>query len=71
VLCLDHNSNEETFSKVVAHSILENNDDWYELEMEDGTILKLTGNHRVWLPELNCYRRVDDLCEGDDILQKK
>ena len=30
---------------------------WYEIELEDGTTLRLTGNHRVYLPEKHCYRK--------------
>jgi hypothetical protein len=50
--------------------------EWVELELESGKILPpLTGNHLVYLPILKCYRRVDQLGEGDiileDVLMKK
>ena len=32
-----------------------------------GTKLTITGNNPVWCPELNCYRRVDEL-NGDEKL---
>lgn len=38
-----------------------NDTEWFLIELEDGTKIKLTGNHRVWLPELGCYREVDKL----------
>lgn len=41
------------------------NDEWYELETENGEVIKLTGDHRVYLPDLDCYRRVDEL-NGDE-----
>lgn len=41
--------------------------EWYEVELEDGTKLTITGNNPVWLPELNCYRRVDEL-DGTEML---
>lgn len=44
-----------------------NIDNWYEIELEDSTILKLTGNHPVYVPELGAYRRVDEL-EGSEYL---
>lgn len=53
------------WDEVEADSIQDNNDDWYELELEDGRKIKLTGNHRVWLPELRCWRQVRDL-EGHE-----
>lgn len=40
---------------------------WYNIELENGVSLKLTGNHRVYLPDLKCYRRVDEL-NGDEYL---
>lgn len=45
----------------------ENTHQWYEIELEDGRKIKLTGNHKVYLPDLNCYRRVDEL-HGDENL---
>ena len=38
----------------------------YEIELEDGKILKLTGNHKVLLKD-GTYKRIDILNEGDDI----
>lgn len=40
---------------------------WYEIELDTGESLKLTGNHQVYLPDLNCWRRVDQL-NGDENL---
>lgn len=39
----------------------------FELEMEDGSIIKITGNHKVKLSS-GIYKRVDELTEDDDIL---
>ena len=41
-------------------------DDWYELELEDGKTITITGNDRVYLPELGIYRHVRDLEVGDN-----
>lgn len=46
-----------------------NDSDWYEIELEDGTKIEITGNNPVWLPELNTYRKVEDLI-GDEIILK-
>ena len=46
----------------------EKNVQWYQIKLENDTILKVTGNHLIYLPKLNCWRRVDDLEEGDTIL---
>ena len=65
-----HDTEEEIWVDVLAHSIKTNLNNWYELELEDGKKIKLTGNHKVWLPELNCYRAVEDL-NGDEIFLLK
>lgn len=65
VKSMDVNTGEVQFNLIEGHQELENNGGWYELETEDGKIVKLTGNHPVWLPELNAYRRVDEL-EGTE-----
>lgn len=41
---------------------------WFEIELENGNKLKLTGNHMVWLPELSCWRRADELTNEDFVL---
>ena len=37
------------------------------IEIENGEILTLTSEHYVWLPILNCYRKVKDLKAEDEI----
>ena len=65
---LAHDRNEVVFSRVLNFSAQENsNKQWFEVELESGQKLKITGNHRVWLPELECYRRIDDL-NGDEMI---
>lgn len=41
--------------------------EWYEVELESGEKMTITGNHPVFLPELNCWRNVENL-EINDIL---
>lgn len=48
--------------------IKDENIEWFEIELENGTRIKLTGNHKVYLPELRCYRRVDELNGDENIL---
>jgi len=42
--------------------------EWYEIETEDGKKITITGNNPVWLPHLGCYRKVEHLKIGDDLL---
>ena len=68
VLSFDLNNNQNVFDEIVDYSVKENINNWYEIELEDSTTVKLTGNHKVWLPKLNCYRQVSDLTEDDEFL---
>jgi len=68
VLGFCHTTNKQKFTQIKAHSVKESpNVEWYELELEDGKKIKLTGNHRVWVKNLNCYRRVDELRQKDEL----
>lgn len=71
VLVFCHKTKKQKYSKIISHSVKSNNGDWYELELENGNTIKLTGNHKVWLPDLECYRRVDELEVGVNFLLKK
>lgn len=68
VLGYNHETHQNEMVDVLAHSIKSNNNDWYELELENGITIKLTGNHKVYLPELDCYRRVEDLDGSETFL---
>jgi hypothetical protein len=48
--------------------INETSTQWYELELTNGKTLKVTGNHKIYLPRLQCWRRVDELQENDILL---
>lgn len=67
ILAFNINKNKAVYTKISHHSIKDNNNDWYEINYND-KIIKLTGEHLVWLPELNCYREVKNLKETDKIL---
>ena len=44
---------------------------WYKIILSNGKELKVTGNHKIYLPKLKCWRRVDELVEGDLVLNQK
>lgn len=71
VLSFDVDKEIVEFDKIVNHDIQENINNWFLIELEDGTEIKLTDNHRVYLPDLNCYRAVSELKEGDYFLVKR
>ena len=45
-----------------------NDGEWYEIELEDGTKITITGNNPVWLPLEETYRRAEDLSIGNTLL---
>lgn len=72
VLTLDVDTREIEYQPILNVFANENTSqkEWYEVELEDGSILKLTGNHKIFLPELNCYRETKDLYINDIVLSK-
>jgi hypothetical protein len=61
----------KTITAKIKNSMPERAYEWFRLTLSDGTILPpLTGNHRVWLPELKCWRRVDELDGSEVLLQE-
>lgn len=60
-------SNKVEMKQITGVNISENINNWYEIKIENDETIKLTGNHMVYLPELKCYRRVDEL-KNDDIV---
>jgi intein/homing endonuclease len=63
----DFTSHKSCWKKITNHFINDEVEDWFEFELEDGEKLKLTGNHLVWLPNLACFRRADQL-KADDVV---
>jgi len=68
VKSFDIDSNEIVFKRIIGRAVQENNDDWYEIELEDGKTVIVTGNHGVYLPELKCFRETKNLQPGDNCL---
>lgn len=71
VKALDLETNQEIFTPITNWYINNNDFEWYELETDKGQKLKITGNHKVYLPKLHCWREVQDLKEGDEFLLKE
>jgi len=46
----------------------DNDSVWYEIELQNNIKIRLTGNHRVWIPKLKCWRRVDELNGNEEFL---
>lgn len=64
-------TDEEEWKPINSHSIMRNNNDWYEIELDDGSVRRFTGNELIYLPELMAYRRVDDLIGDEEVIFHK
>lgn len=70
VLSYNINTEKLEYKEIVDYSIMKNNNDWYEIELENGIMLIATSKHRIYLPELCCYRQLSDLKIGDLVFVK-
>lgn len=67
IKCFDTIKNKIGYAPIDDHYKICNDGDWYEIELENGTKLTITGNNPVWLPHLNSYKKVEEL-NGTEIL---
>jgi hypothetical protein len=67
VKSFNHETRQLEMRQVVAHSIMTRRKGWKLIKTKSGKTLKLTNNHKVWLPELLCYREAKSLKVGDKL----
>lgn len=67
IKAFDTEKEENVYVPIDNFYLMKNDGEWYEIELEDGRKITITGNNPVWLPELKTYRRVDEL-NGDEHL---
>lgn len=48
------------------HSNISKNNQMYEITLEDGSVIKITGNHKIMLVNGN-WKKVEELCVDDEI----
>ncbi len=62
ILSYNHSSEKLEFKNILNKmKNLGDEKQWYLIELEDGTKIKATENHLFYVPEFDCYRRVDEL----------
>lgn len=64
----DTDTNEIVYVPIDNFYTIPNDGEWYEIELENGKKITITGNNPIWLPELGIYRRVDELNGDEKIL---
>ena len=68
ILSYNPDTKKKEFRWVTGHNIANNLNNWQKIILADGRELVLTSNHRVYLPDLDCYREVSALKVGDILL---
>jgi hypothetical protein len=68
VKSFDIQSNTIVWGEVSDYYFYPDDTDWYKITLDNDISLIITGNNPIWLPELNCYRNVENLLEGDIVL---
>lgn len=63
----DTEVNEVVYVPIDNFYLIPNDGEWYELELENGIKITITGNNPIYIPSIGAYRRVDELC-GDEYL---
>jgi hypothetical protein len=56
------------FKPINGYSVKDDNGDWYKITFSNNEELLITGGHYVWLHELKCWRKVEDLSIDDIVL---
>jgi hypothetical protein len=64
----DCTNNKEVKTNIVRGSIRPNNGTWYEIELENGIVITVTGNHRVFDPMLKTYIETEKLTTCNHVL---
>jgi hypothetical protein len=67
VLSFNHETGQQEWKNVEAKRILSPSEGWYEIELENGQSIRLTGEHRIWCENLSCYRMVKDLDGSEEL----
>ena len=63
----DTEINETIYVPIDNFYTIPNDGEWYEIELEDGKKITITGNNPIYIPSTKAYRRVDEL-KGDETL---
>lgn len=74
ILSYNHELQKKEFSKILGKfknekHIKNNSDSWLLIKTKSGRVIKVTDNHRIFLPEIGSYREAKYLNIGDFLLK--
>lgn len=64
----NHKLNKIEYNDINNWFVNDNNEDWFEIKLENNKILVLTGNHQVWCNNRQQYIKVKDIDLFDDVI---
>jgi len=64
----NHEEEKIEFKEIENYFINQNEEDWYEIELDNGKRIKLTGNHQIFETKSKKYIRAKEIKEGDVLL---
>lgn len=64
---LSNNGHENVYKKIIGHSIMSRRKGWIKIHTKSGKELTVTENHKIFMPEMNCYREAKELKVGDTL----
>jgi RNA ligase (TIGR02306 family) len=68
VLSFNIDTSEKEWQKITDSVISSKSDDWYEILLDNGKTLKVTGNHKIWAENEKKYKLVSELTTKDSVL---
>jgi len=68
VKSFDHEKQEIVWAPITGHSVMDEVDEWFEVETENGQKFIVTENHWVWSVSKDDYVQVRDLEPGEELL---
>lgn len=71
VKCYNTETNVIYWENILNWFIKDNDDDFFEITLDDGSSILLTENHLVWCTNVKKYKKVRDLTVDDEVLLKR
>lgn len=66
----DTKNNEIKYVPIDDYYYLKEDGEWYEIELENGIKIVITGNNPIWLPFEKRYKKVDELLGNETLLNE-